>query len=88
MAKKKVENPQEAKAPKESKLPKATPKTEFWARQIRMNGRTVTGLVKPEDKAEFLKECKKNGVEVDESKWFLKNDWRERVFKKYVEKKK
>lgn len=64
-----------------------TYRQEFWSRQIFINGRIVTGEVLQNDKQEFLKECKKNGIQINYDDWFVKEDWRKRVFRKKGEKK-
>ena len=64
-----------------------TYKKEFWAKQVRLNGRTITGEVIESDKQEFLQACKKNGIKIIYDNWFVKDDWRDRVFKKKVAKK-
>ena len=64
-----------------------TYKKEFWAKQVRLNGRTITGEVIESDKQEFLQACKKNGIKIIYDNWFVKDDWRDRVFKKKLAKK-
>jgi len=57
-------------------------KVEYWARQVRLDGKTLSGEVKTADKKRFLEVCAANGADVDERDWFKKENWEDRVFKK------
>jgi len=54
----------------------------FWRQQMRIKGKTVSGIVKKADMATFENLC--DGVpNFDIDNWVVREDWRKRVYKNY-----